>query len=205
MCLLPFLPKTYRQSWIETASFKRSNFASSAVSNLSLQKTYCGAINCAYYVMGTRFHRGMPCFIQSSGGISALLFAWTSCTAVRKSSARIAVRSKVSDIWTLIRGALAVEVQPNRGMIASRTSCLQRLNGESGDYKHEFFHPRSEESSLLNSCFDIATRFWLIQNCGVIYITKQTRQSSEQVLAIFQATAQIFMQTVKFPPFISRK
>jgi len=35
--------------------------------------------------------------------------------------------------------------------------------------------------------------------------TKQTWCLSEEVTAIFQATARIFVQTAKFPPVISRK
>jgi len=71
-----------------------------------------------------------------------------------------------------------------------------------------FFIPEVKNramSSLLNACFailDIATNFWLIQTCGVIY--KRNTAFSEQVLATFQATARIFVQTVKFPPVISR-
>jgi len=47
---------------------------------------------------GDRFHREMPCFIQLSGGISAVLSMWASCTLVPKVSVRIAVLSKVSGI-----------------------------------------------------------------------------------------------------------
>jgi len=38
----------------------------------------------------------MPWLIQSSGGISAVLFIWASCTPVQRLSARSAVLSKVS-------------------------------------------------------------------------------------------------------------
>jgi len=36
-------------------------------------------------------------------------------------------------------------------------------------------------------------------------LQKTRAKSSEQAIAIFQATVRIFVQTVKFPPFISRK
>jgi len=44
----------------------------------------------------------VPCFIQWSGGIPAVIPALASCTPVRTLSARIAVLSKTSGDWTLI-------------------------------------------------------------------------------------------------------
>jgi len=72
-----------------------------------------------------------------------------------------------------------------------------------------FFFPEVQDWAtrcLFNACFATSS-LRLIPNCGVIYCTvyKQTRHSSKQILTIFQATARIFVQTVKFPPFTSRK
>jgi len=89
---------------------------------------------------------------------------------------------------------------------------LQKLKGESGMmiiFAMEFFLPTSEESSHEPSAqcmfchFDIAMDFWFLQSCGVLY--KPTRHPSEQIATIFQATAQIIVQTVKFHRFISHK
>jgi len=74
--------------------------------------------------------------------------------------------------------------------------------------KYGFFSCQEERnrdmSRLLNECLailNIATRF--VHKRRVIY-KKCTRHWSEQALAIFQATARTFVQTVKFTPFISR-
>jgi len=70
----------------------------------------------------------------------------------------------------------------------------------------DFFLPKSEELShealgqcmLCNSnqCLDLSKLWSHLQ---------KTWHSLEQVNAIFQATAQVFVQTVKFPSVISRK
>ena len=94
---------------------KRSKFASSGFSILSLQKNCTLVQLTAYITWWGRFHQESPCFVQSSGGISAVLSARASCTHVQSFSARIAVGLllKVSGTWTwtLISAVLSVEVQ----------------------------------------------------------------------------------------------
>jgi len=53
----------------------------------------------------------MSCFVQPSGGISAVLSAQASCAPGQKLSARIAVQLNMSGTWTFSRVALSVEVQ----------------------------------------------------------------------------------------------
>jgi len=60
----------------------------------------------------------------------------------------------------------------------------------------------------LNACFAILNKQLVLGSFKTTELfTKQTRHLSEQVPAIFQATARIVVQTVKFPPApaISRK
>jgi len=66
-------------------------------------------------------------------------------------------------------------------MLASRTSCLQKLEDTSGMMiilRLYFFIPKVKNraiSCLLNACFailNVAASFWLIQNCAVISYNK---------------------------------
>jgi len=55
------------------ANFKLSNFASSAISNLPLQKKRTSVqLTASAMYCGDRFYLKMPCFIQSSGGTFAV-------------------------------------------------------------------------------------------------------------------------------------
>jgi len=90
------------------ATFKRSNFASSAVRNPSLQKNRTMIQLTAS--VGIDFTK--RCHVLFNPVVESLLCsAWPSCTPVQKFSARIAVLSKVSGTWTLISVALSVKVK----------------------------------------------------------------------------------------------
>jgi len=87
-------------------------------------------------------------------------------------------------------------------------SKIKRRKWDDDYMQHGFFIPEVKNgaiSRLLRASFailNIATSFSLIQNYGVIYKRNTT---SEQVFAIFQATARTLMQTLKFPTVNSRK
>jgi len=74
-----------------------------------------------------------------------------------------------------------------------------------------FFIPEVKNgtiSRLLNACFailNIATNFWLIQNCGVICKTNMTFIRTCPHNTSSNNTNMCCVQTVKFPPCIGRK
>jgi len=73
----------------------------------------------------------------------------------------------------------------------------------------DIFFPKVKNramSRLLNACFsvlNIATSVCLLQTGS--HLKNKHSSFIKQVPAVFQATARIFVQTAKFPPFISRK
>jgi len=72
-------------------------------------------------------------------------------------------------------------------------------------YSLEWWNLCCAQHERLNTCcafLNIATSVGSFKTAESF--TKQTRHSSEKVPAIFQETARIFVQTVKFPPAISR-
>jgi len=79
------------------ASGKSSNFTSTAVSNLSLQKTYFGTIVCVHCVIVIYSYFTEKCHVLFTGVTeSVLCSAWGSCTPVWRLLDRIGALSKVS-------------------------------------------------------------------------------------------------------------